>query len=176
MVRFPEKRELSVLTDRAKKLETPLHYFRQDFTPNEAFLVRWHVAGIPTHVVPLSLYQAQPLTLGGSGRDGLQADDGQPTNAQLNSAARCSTWSIIKAFFQPGIQRASNLRDVLESIGSPLVSIRHPRPCRVGPRQGAGHAAFGIGLFPPGTRVAGLQALRSNSPNRRAIVYSLSLQ
>jgi sulfite dehydrogenase (cytochrome) subunit A len=50
MVRFPEKRELILLTDRAPQLETPLHYFRQDFTPNEAFFVRWHVAGIPTHV------------------------------------------------------------------------------------------------------------------------------
>jgi hypothetical protein len=49
MVRFPEKRELILLTDRAPQLETPLHYFRQDFTPNEAFFVRWHVAGIPTH-------------------------------------------------------------------------------------------------------------------------------
>src|SRR5437879_8764819 len=53
MVRFPEKRELILLTDRPPQLETPLHYFRQDFTPNEAFFVRWHVAGIPTHVVPL---------------------------------------------------------------------------------------------------------------------------
>ena|SRR5258706_14150312 len=50
MVRFPEKRELILLTDRAPQLETPLRYFRQDFTPNEAFFVRWHVAGIPTRV------------------------------------------------------------------------------------------------------------------------------
>jgi sulfite dehydrogenase len=50
MVRFPEKRELILLTDRPPQLETPLHYFRQDFTPNEAFFVRWHVAGIPTQV------------------------------------------------------------------------------------------------------------------------------
>ena len=50
MVRFPEKRELILQTDRPPLLETPLHYFRQDFTPNEAFFVRWHVAGIPTRV------------------------------------------------------------------------------------------------------------------------------
>src|SRR6266853_4423342 len=50
MVRFPEKREMILLTDRPPQLETPLHYFRQDFTPNEAFFVRWHVAGIPTQV------------------------------------------------------------------------------------------------------------------------------
>ncbi|HVV71203.1 MAG TPA: molybdopterin-dependent oxidoreductase, partial [Verrucomicrobiae bacterium] len=32
------------------QLETPLHYFRQDLTPNEAFYVRWHLEGIPTSI------------------------------------------------------------------------------------------------------------------------------
>jgi sulfite dehydrogenase len=50
MARFPEKRELVLQTDRPPQLETPLHYFLQDFTPNDAFFVRWHVAGIPTQV------------------------------------------------------------------------------------------------------------------------------
>lgn len=50
LVRFPEKVELRLLTDRAPQLETPLHYFRQDLTPNEAFFVRWHLEGIPTDV------------------------------------------------------------------------------------------------------------------------------
>src|SRR2546421_2240317 len=50
LIRFPEKTEMILLTDRPPQLETPLHYFRQDLTPNEAFFVRWHVAGIPTHV------------------------------------------------------------------------------------------------------------------------------
>ncbi|MGP8243798.1 MAG: molybdopterin-dependent oxidoreductase [Bryobacteraceae bacterium] len=39
-----------LLTDRPPQLETPLHYFRQDLTPNDAFFVRWHLAGIPTSV------------------------------------------------------------------------------------------------------------------------------
>src|SRR5438105_15014612 len=38
------------LTDRPPQLETPIHYFRQDLTPNEAFFVRWHLEGIPTSV------------------------------------------------------------------------------------------------------------------------------
>src|ERR1700676_3235561 len=50
MVRFPEKREMILLTDCPPQLETPLHYFRQNLTPNEAFFVQWHVAGVPTHV------------------------------------------------------------------------------------------------------------------------------
>jgi len=43
LVRFPEKAEMILLTDRPPQLETPLHYFRQDLTPNKAFFVRWHL-------------------------------------------------------------------------------------------------------------------------------------
>jgi DMSO/TMAO reductase YedYZ molybdopterin-dependent catalytic subunit len=50
LVRFPQKTELILLTDRPPQLETPLHYFREDLTPNEAFFVRWHIEGIPTSV------------------------------------------------------------------------------------------------------------------------------
>src|SRR5438094_4734892 len=35
LVRFPEKTEMILLTDRPPQLETPIHYFRQDLTPNE---------------------------------------------------------------------------------------------------------------------------------------------
>lgn len=52
VARFPEKEELIMLTDRPPQLETPLFYFRQDLTPNEAFFVRWHFSGIPTAVDP----------------------------------------------------------------------------------------------------------------------------
>ena len=48
--RFPEKDELIMLTDRPPQLETPVFYYRQDLTPNEAFFVRWHFSGIPTTV------------------------------------------------------------------------------------------------------------------------------
>ena len=50
VARFPEKTELILLTDRPPQLETPLFYFRQDLTPNEAFFVRWHYEGIPTYI------------------------------------------------------------------------------------------------------------------------------
>ena len=52
LTRFPEKADLYLLTDRPPQLETPLHYFRQDLTPNEAFFVRWHLEGVPTAVSP----------------------------------------------------------------------------------------------------------------------------
>ena len=50
LVKFPEKLELILRTDRPPQLETPLRYFREDLTPNEAFYVRWHLEGIPTSV------------------------------------------------------------------------------------------------------------------------------
>jgi DMSO/TMAO reductase YedYZ molybdopterin-dependent catalytic subunit len=69
VARFPEKEELIMLTDRPPQLETPLFYYRQDLTPNEAFFVRWHFSGIPT-VVDLRTFKLtvdghvqKPLTL-----------------------------------------------------------------------------------------------------------------
>ncbi len=47
---FPEKTDLILLTDRPPQLETPLKYFCEDLTPNDAFFVRWHNEGIPTSV------------------------------------------------------------------------------------------------------------------------------
>src|SRR3989442_2181405 len=52
LVGFPEKTDLILKTDRPPQLETPLHYFREDVTPNEAFYVRWHLEGIPTSIDP----------------------------------------------------------------------------------------------------------------------------
>src|SRR5712664_454879 len=46
----PQKVPLILLTDRPVQLETPRHYFRTVFTPNEAFYVRWHLGEIPNSV------------------------------------------------------------------------------------------------------------------------------
>jgi len=50
LVRYPQKTDLILLTDRPPQLETPLHYFQTDLTPNDAFFIRWHLSGIPTTV------------------------------------------------------------------------------------------------------------------------------
>lgn len=47
-VKYPEKKDMIVLTDRPPQLETPLKVFREDFTPNEYFFVRWHLSQIAT--------------------------------------------------------------------------------------------------------------------------------
>jgi DMSO/TMAO reductase YedYZ molybdopterin-dependent catalytic subunit len=50
LVRFPEKTDLILLTDRPPNLEMPARWFREDITPNEAFYVRWHLGIIPTRI------------------------------------------------------------------------------------------------------------------------------
>src|SRR5471030_197590 len=51
LVAFPEKRPLIVLTTRQPQLETPFEVFNDGIiTPNDAFFVRYHNAGIPTSV------------------------------------------------------------------------------------------------------------------------------
>jgi len=50
LITFPDKTELLLLTSRPPQLETPIHYFRELITPNEALFVRWHISDIPTRV------------------------------------------------------------------------------------------------------------------------------
>ena len=51
LVAFPEKRPLIVLTSRPPQLETPFEVFNEGLiTPNDAFFVRYHNAGIPTAI------------------------------------------------------------------------------------------------------------------------------
>jgi DMSO/TMAO reductase YedYZ molybdopterin-dependent catalytic subunit len=69
LTRFPEKTDLIFQTGRPPNLETPLRYFREDLTPNEAFYVRWHLAILPTRVdlaefrLNLGGHVEQPLSL-----------------------------------------------------------------------------------------------------------------
>lgn len=50
MARFPEKTDLILMTSRPPQLETPMHFFKELLTPNDALFVRWHLANIPTYV------------------------------------------------------------------------------------------------------------------------------
>ena len=50
LVTEPQKSPLILLTDRPVQLETPRHYFLNQFTPNDAFYVRWHLETIPNSV------------------------------------------------------------------------------------------------------------------------------
>ncbi len=51
LVTYPGKRPLMVLTSRPPQLETPFSVFNESvITPNDAFFVRYHLAGIPTSI------------------------------------------------------------------------------------------------------------------------------
>ena len=71
MMKYPGKRELIVLTQRPPQLETPFSVFDENIiTPNDAFFVRYHLAGIPTeidpakYVVKIAGAVEKPLSLG----------------------------------------------------------------------------------------------------------------
>ena len=101
LARFPEKAELILLTDRPPQLETPLHYFRQDLTPNEAFFVRWHLEAIPTSVdlrtfrLNVSGHVRKPLQLS---MDDLRTEF-EPTS--VIAVNQCSGNS--RSFFEPRV-------------------------------------------------------------------------
>src|SRR6478735_3007332 len=51
LAQFPQKRPLIVVTTRPPQLETPFEVFNENVvTPNDAFFVRYHLAGIPTSI------------------------------------------------------------------------------------------------------------------------------
>ena len=53
LVQYPGKRPMIRLTARPPQLETPFEVFNEGaFTPNDAFFVRYHLAGLPTFIDP----------------------------------------------------------------------------------------------------------------------------
>jgi DMSO/TMAO reductase YedYZ molybdopterin-dependent catalytic subunit len=51
LVKFPQKRELLLVTMRPPQLETPFSIFNDGvLTPNDAFFVRYHLAQVPTNI------------------------------------------------------------------------------------------------------------------------------
>lgn len=53
LAKYPQKRELILLTARPPQLETPFSVFNEGiFTPNDAFFVRYHLSNIPLSIDP----------------------------------------------------------------------------------------------------------------------------
>jgi len=53
LVKYPQKRAMISLTSRPPQLETPFSVFNQGvITPNDAFFVRYHLAGLPLDIDP----------------------------------------------------------------------------------------------------------------------------
>jgi DMSO/TMAO reductase YedYZ molybdopterin-dependent catalytic subunit len=51
LARYPQKRPLIVVTQRPPQLETPFEVYKEGIvTPNDAFFVRYHLAGVPNDI------------------------------------------------------------------------------------------------------------------------------
>ena len=130
MVQFPQKRPLILLTHRPPQLETPFSIFNEGaITPNDAFFVRYHLAGIPLEIdaekfrLEVKGLVKTPLSLS---LENLRKDF-EPV--EVVAVNQCSGNS--RGFFQPRVGggqlgngamgnarwRGARLKDVLEKAG-----------------------------------------------------------
>lgn len=130
MEALPGKRPLIKLTTRPPNFETPASYFANSITPNDAFFVRYHLAGIPPRID-----QAQwKLDVGGEGINSplqLNFNDLQRNYEQVDVTAVCQCSGNRRGLSMPhvpGVQwglgamgnatwRGPRLKDVLSKAG-----------------------------------------------------------
>lgn len=143
---YPQKRELIVLTARPVQLETPFSVFNEvaaatnegAFTPNDAFFVRWHLAGVPTTVdtaafrIKVHGLVKEPLSL--------SVADLQKNFESVEIAAVCQCSGNSRGLFNPRVAggewgngamgnalwKGVRLRDILKKsgIGAGAVQVR----------------------------------------------------
>jgi sulfite dehydrogenase (cytochrome) subunit A len=101
LVAFPQKRPLLLMTPRPPQLETPFAIFDEGaFTPNDAFYVRWHLAGIPESVDA----STHKITVGGAVMRelSLSLDDlARMPVVEINAVNECSGNG--RGFFKPRV-------------------------------------------------------------------------
>jgi DMSO/TMAO reductase YedYZ molybdopterin-dependent catalytic subunit len=125
---LPGKKPLIKLTYRPPNYETPLEYFRTPLTANDAFFVRYHLAGIPE--VDAATWR---LAVGGDGANGqaeLTFDDlKRMPSTEIVAVNQCS--GNRRGLFQPhvaGVEwgygamgcarwKGARLKDVLDKVG-----------------------------------------------------------
>ncbi len=129
LARYPQKTDLILLTDRPPQLETPLHYFQTELTPNDAFFVRWHLSGIPT-AVDLQTFR---LEVGGRVQKplSLSVHDLRTKFEPVEMVALCQCAGNSRSLFEPRVPggqwangamgnarwKGARLKDVLDSAG-----------------------------------------------------------
>jgi DMSO/TMAO reductase YedYZ molybdopterin-dependent catalytic subunit len=126
--RLPGKRPLIKLSYRAPNYETPIEYFRNPITPNDAFFVRYHLSDIP--VLDAALWRLTVSGDGANGEVGLTLDDlKQMPAAEVVAVNQCS--GNRRGLFDPhvpGVQwgygamgcarwKGARLKDVLDKVG-----------------------------------------------------------
>lgn len=126
---LPGKKALIKQSYRPPNYETPRAYFKDIFTPNDVFFVRYHLAAIPK----IDVHQWR-LRVGGDAATQpleLSLDDLQRDFAQVELAAMCLCSGNRRGLFQPhvpGVQwgygamgnalwKGIRLRDVLDKAG-----------------------------------------------------------
>lgn len=129
LVKLPGKVPLIKKTYRPPNFETPLQYFRSVITPNDAFFVRWHLAGIAS--VDIRTWK---LTVGGESVERPRAftfDELRREFAQAEITAVCLCSGNRRGLFEPhvpgvewgvgamgnAVWRGVRLRDILEKCG-----------------------------------------------------------
>lgn len=128
-VRVPGKNALRLLTDRPPNLETPLHFFKYDLTPNEAFFIRWHMSGLPAEVdtqtfrLQIDGFVNHPLSL--------TLNDLRTKFPQRKMVAVCACAGNARSLFKPRVAGAQwvnggmgnaewtgvSLKDLLQAAG-----------------------------------------------------------
>jgi DMSO/TMAO reductase YedYZ molybdopterin-dependent catalytic subunit len=137
LVRFPQKREMILLTNRPPQLETPFSVFNDGvITPNDAFFVRYHLSGLPVAIDPTQFrlriggHVDKPLSLslGGLKRD-------FPVT-EIVAVNQCSGNS--RGFFEPrvgGGQLGNGAMGNARWRGVPLKALLDAAGVRAGARQ-----------------------------------------
>ncbi|WP_374623565.1 molybdopterin-dependent oxidoreductase [Pandoraea sp.] len=138
LIAYPQKRPLIRLTARPPQLETPFEIFNEGLiTPNDAFFVRYHLAGIPTDINPAK----HRIRVGGSvakpldiSLASLKKDFGAPV--EIVAVHQCSGNS--RGFFDPrvaGGQIANGAMGNARWRGIPLKRILERAGVSAGAKQ-----------------------------------------
>ncbi|WOX07121.1 SorA family sulfite dehydrogenase catalytic subunit [Microbulbifer pacificus] len=130
LVTYPQKRELIRMTARPVQLETPMSVFNEGvFTPNDAFFVRWHLAGMPTSIDE----RAFRIKIHGRVRQPIELtiDDLKNSYEPVEIAAVCQCAGNSRGLFNPRVAggqwgngamgnalwKGVRLRDILQKAG-----------------------------------------------------------
>jgi sulfite dehydrogenase len=100
-VKAAGKDSLLLLTDRPPNLETPLKFFREDYTPNNVFFVRWHLSGLPSKIDPDTFR----LRIGGNVTKeiALSLNDLKTKFTPFRITALCQCSGNSRSFFDPRV-------------------------------------------------------------------------
>ncbi|MBF0317960.1 MAG: molybdopterin-dependent oxidoreductase [Nitrospirae bacterium] len=114
LVKFPEKTELILLSSRPPQLETPLKYFKELITPNDALFVRWHSMDIPTSVDVGSW----KLNISGNTEKelNLSLDDIKKDFEKVTYTAVMQCSGNGRSFFQPRVQGGQWLHGAMGNV------------------------------------------------------------